>query len=969
MTTSDTREAHPTSEPQPTPRFSVWRTLKWLLVPRFSLRSLMIAITAISIVLGVWCERAERQLRVCEQLSQRDAGWSLSDNRWAAWLPDAIRNYRGGHYFYPVESVSIDSDDRQPADTIRLCQQLPRLDELDASSCKVSVEVAKEIGKLRSLTDLDLSDTRVDDDGLAEIAGLTRLRQLLLSDARITGRGMTHLARMGELRTLLLNGTLVDDQGMAHLGRLKKIEKLWLRETPVSGHFLADFDSRPRFVQLELYGSNFDDSGAAALAECSNLADLDLRNTLITDAGAKHLGRLPKLTTLDIGGCDVGSDGVAALASCPSLVSLEMNGTRVDEDGLLAVVAAPKLLRIRCARTPITPRKTMAPIRANKQLDWIFFSERVGLNQNDVLILDGQPSVAKDCYLRGCQFDIEHWRRVAQCKTLTSIQFGETNIDDESVAQLATLPVLEGLFLDGCPITDAGAIPLGKIATLESLDLSKTHITDETLISLAKLPALVHLNVAECPAITDRGVEAISKIKTLASLNLSRTSVTPAGIQSLKRLVNLTELALHQDLLKPEILAPLGGLANFQSLCVDSLADSKWEMESWEQNILLGRPFHVLEDGFSVDRRIPLTRAHLEHIAKAGTITDLNLSDHPITDEDFELFDALGHASHIILRNTKIGLPTIERVIARPELVSLDLERTAIDDAALPLIARCKSLKSLDLAHTKITDDGLAALANMPPLRDLRLAGCRITFAGLKASGKLNEDLTDLDCIRTDVKVDDLPEILRLCPRLESLSLAGDHYHSFDVKLLRGHPVEVDEDLSMFGSAFRDEHLEMIPVDPRWEEVELSDTSISGAALARLAPCRGLRLLRLSGMKLSENDLDALRHWPALDELELDDCAVTSEGLKRLRHCQRLKSVLLRNNPIDDNGMAIFAELPALTKVDLEGTAITNEGLKPLMGLRRLRSLDLSRTQVTEEGLHELRRALPKCVVVIDFTD
>jgi hypothetical protein len=52
--------------------------------------------------------------------------------------------------------------------------------------------------------------------------------------------------------------------------------------------------------------------------------------------------------------------------------------------------------------------------------------------------------------------------------------------------------------------------------------------------------------------------------------------------------------------------------------------------------------------------------------------------------------------------------------------------------------------------------------------------------------------------------------------------------------------------------------------------------------------------------------------------------------------------------------------------VTLDNTDITNAGLEHLKGLPNLRSLNLHKTKVTEEGLRQLREALPKCRITTD---
>ncbi len=45
------------------------------------------------------------------------------------------------------------------------------------------------------------------------------------------------------------------------------------------------------------------------------------------------------------------------------------------------------------------------------------------------------------------------------------------------------------------------------------------------------------------------------------------------------------------------------------------------------------------------------------------------------------------------------------------------------------------------------------------------------------------------------------------------------------------------------------------------------------------------------------------------------------------------------------------------------GTAITDAALKELTGLKELWGLSLTNTKVTEAGVEELKKALPKCEI------
>jgi len=47
----------------------------------------------------------------------------------------------------------------------------------------------------------------------------------------------------------------------------------------------------------------------------------------------------------------------------------------------------------------------------------------------------------------------------------------------------------------------------------------------------------------------------------------------------------------------------------------------------------------------------------------------------------------------------------------------------------------------------------------------------------------------------------------------------------------------------------------------------------------------------------------------------------------------------------------------------LQYTQVTDEGLKHLVGLTNLRWLELGETKVTQQGIEDLKKALPRCTI------
>ena len=115
---------------------------------------------------------------------------------------------------------------------------------------------------------------------------------------------------------------------------------------------------------------------------------------------------------------------------------------------------------------------------------------------------------------------------------------------------------------------------------------------------------------------------------------------------------------------------------------------------------------------------------------------------------------------------------------------------------------------------------------------------------------------------------------------------------------------------------------------------------------------------------------------------------VTAEGVIRLGQCKKVTSLTLCGNDIGAEGFAHLGTLTRLTYLNLESThftdndvvlltslpnlidldlgynpGVTDAGLRHLTGLNKLANLRLYGTNVTDDGVTELKKALPKLVV------
>jgi hypothetical protein len=138
-----------------------------------------------------------------------------------------------------------------------------------------------------------------------------------------------------------------------------------------------------------------------------------------------------------------------------------------------------------------------------------------------------------------------------------------------------------------------------------------------------------------------------------------------------------------------------------------------------------------------------------------------------------------------------------------------------------------------------------------------------------------------------------------------------------------------------------DDIAEFVAVFPKIEQLDISNTKTSDAALASAA------------------------QLPALFYLLARHTDVTDAGVAKLISLQQLAMVQLDGTHITDAAVADLAKLPRLCRVHLSGTSITDAGLAHLAAHRgRLLHVDVVDTQVTDAGVAALQAAHPECQVV-----
>lgn len=138
-------------------------------------------------------------------------------------------------------------------------------------------------------------------------------------------------------RSVKLDGYRIDSETLQQIAESRWVIKLFLRNTFVDNAALVKLKSL-NLIEINLDDSNFDDTGAAALAQCKSLMIVRASMTKLTPVGVARLSRIDALVEFKLEGNDIDNDYVKAIASCRQLKVLAIEGSmKVNSDGISVI--------------------------------------------------------------------------------------------------------------------------------------------------------------------------------------------------------------------------------------------------------------------------------------------------------------------------------------------------------------------------------------------------------------------------------------------------------------------------------------------------------------------------------------------------------------------------------------------------------------------------------------------------------
>jgi hypothetical protein len=108
-----------------------------------------------------------------------------------------------------------------------------------------------------------------------------------------------------------------------------------------------------------------------------------------------------------------------------------------------------------------------------------------------------------------------------------------------------------------------------------------------------------------------------------------------------------------------------------------------------------------------------------------------------------------------------------------------------------------------------------------------------------------------------------------------------------------------------------------------------------------------------------ESVIVQLARFPQLERVNIGDSALSDAGIARLKGLTDLTMLYLQCTQVTDAGLANLSGLKNLQILDLSGTQVSDLGLAHLKRLTKLKWLSLQGTRVTETGVSDLKQARP----------
>jgi len=314
------------------------RRRRWL---QFSLSTILLLVTALSLWLGVVVNRARKQRDAVAAIEKAGGGVAYDFQMSPSFPPPGkppgprwLRRMLGDEYFQSVYTANLNkaeiSDDLlrhvggqtsirdlwlgNPAIGDRELtffsglHQLEWIDftshEVNRSNRQISLAGLRCLRHLPNFHTLRLPKSLIGDAGLAIVGEITTLNELTFEDASITDAGLMYLKSLSDLKVLSIIAPKVTNEGIEQLKDLTNLEQLGIDQASITDRGFESLRGMDKLRELFVQ-TNSPGISDAALEHLSGLTELEVLYIIcpgdgITDAGLRRLKGLGKLKSVNI---------------------------------------------------------------------------------------------------------------------------------------------------------------------------------------------------------------------------------------------------------------------------------------------------------------------------------------------------------------------------------------------------------------------------------------------------------------------------------------------------------------------------------------------------------------------------------------------------------------------------------------------------------------------------------------------
>lgn len=954
--------------------FSRKSRLSFRLFTRFSLRGFIIFVFIFGTALGLYAERARRQMRVCEQLTSSSISWGFANPPYICrFWPDAWGNVSNNHWCCSIKWVSYEERSPIPEGSLRPRQAFELIATLPSVQWLYLSFFTSGIGQSK------LSDS------LAPIANVSGL-QTLSVDTENNDLFMSACKPMSGLRDLRLNKTL-SSEGLKHLSKFPNLREFSSDSRTLTGSGFGDIANMPHLENVELdclecelselqpfQGHQTLQSFASATAytdqmlelfsTCPQFRTINASGSMITDDGMVFVSKMKMLEQISFANVSVSDVGFARLVNCSRLQSIDASGCKLTNAVADTLVRLSELKSLNLANT-LTTSAILPELQRCKQLSQL----TLGSTQADVdEVLDF--AMKRLPLLNVDDWGPSSWRNALSCFGLKQLptpgtpisnfdfsnlhgihgrfqlvspkvfiqgaNFSNTDLDDSDLAILAQSYDFFDLDISHTKVTAQGLAVLNNQSYLGQLTFRPFDDVAQTFSALSNLTRLRALTIVDSQKLTDDAFRSLATMVGLNSLNLD-SEIDEKSLEILSQSTSLQFIQSDGKSIGPAALTicQLGGFNPFlnTSRVVNPVAIS---YSSWgKQEVANEKELALLANSqvaFLSVRFSGLSSKAIESINNLE-LSWLDLSNTGIDDEQLKLLKG-------------------------PNLRGLILSDNPITDESIEQILKFESLNNLEIASTQITNNGLSRLLGVLPLRHLDISGTQIDAeAWLNAAGPdksrietlVIKDIASAISVLTKLPIDRIPAAI--------LTESDTAISSNMIRVLRGEPID--------GDVISRSDMPLIPAIPDvWSLNEtampLLPATLDAWSLDTIlkANSQGPFLKIAKTGRLTEI-LERLTQFPEFTQIR-----IVNDALERpLRDVpQQVRGLTLESCELDTQTLESIAQFRWLRSLTLVDCNFEGCSFEPLTHMALLSRLSISRSNLSSDQIQVLNRLRPTLI-------